>query len=110
MQDDDCDVIPRKILLKRQVAIYDDEDLEAFFGKSQQVTVFDCRPSHLGDGLDLMPCNIFRQPTVNAFIKQYLHDAAATIRSLASSRKATTCSRLTVGNPSRKSSMVSPPS
>ena len=46
----------------------------------------------------------------DALVKKHPHDALAIIRAVASSRKATTCSRLTVGNPARKSSIVSPPS
>jgi hypothetical protein len=44
------------------------------------------------------------------FVNQYLHRADATRRSFACSRKRMTCSRLTEGNPARKSSMDSPAS
>jgi hypothetical protein len=47
---------------------------------------------------------------IDAFVEQDLHEAASTIRVLASSKKAMTCSRVTDGNPSRKSSIDSPAS
>jgi len=59
---------------------------------------------------NLVANEVSREPAVNALIQENPHDAEATMRAFASSRKAITCSRLTVGKPSRKSSIVSPPS
>ena len=49
---------------------------------------------------------------INALIEQYPHAERAmlTMSSFACSRNCKTCSRLTLGNPSRKSSIESPPS
>src|SRR5262245_65318771 len=57
-----------------------------------------------------MALNLLGQSTVDTFVEQYLHEAMASILALASSRKAMTCSRETVGNPSRNSSIDCPPS
>ena len=51
-----------------------------------------------------------REASIDALVEKHPHDALTTIRAVASSRNAATCSRLTVGKPTRKSSIVSPPS
>jgi hypothetical protein len=81
-QHDDGDGEPRQILLKGKAAVNGDEGVELVFRSGQELTVLEKHP----------------------------HDAFAIIRAVASSRKATICSRLTEGNPARKSSIVSPPS
>jgi hypothetical protein len=66
--------------------------------------------AHLAGGLHVMSRNIAGEAPVDAFVEQNLHEAASTICVLASSRKAMTRSRVTDGNPSRKSSIDSPAS
>jgi len=78
--------------------------------QSQQLTVLNGRPPHLSRGLDVMTDDVSRQPPIDAFVDQDSHETLATSRSFASSRKAITCSRETVGKPSRKSSSDSPAS
>jgi hypothetical protein len=99
-----------KILLKRQVPVNGNENIELLFGKGMEVAVANRRPSHFRGGLHGVTGKLPRQPAVNTLVEENPHEAEATIRAFAFSRKAITCSRLTVGNPSRKSSMVSPPS
>lgn len=53
---------------------------------------------------------VFCEPSVDALIEEDSHEVLASMRALASSRNAITWSRVTVGNPCRKSSIVSPPS
>ena len=67
-------------------------------------------PTHLTDGLDIVTDNVTRQAPVNALVEEDSHDTVSINRSFASSRKAMTCSRVTDGNPSRKSSIASPAS
>ena len=62
------------------------------------------------NGYNFVPLDFLGQSTVNALVEEDSHEALASMRVLASSRKAITCSRVTVGNPCRKSSIVSPPS
>jgi hypothetical protein len=51
-----------------------------------------------------------REPPVNALVEENPHVTDATSRSFAASRKAMTCSRVTVGKPARNSSIESPAS
>jgi hypothetical protein len=62
------------------------------------------------DGRHIVADDVARKPPVDALVEQNPQDAAFTIRSFASSRKAMTWLRDTDGNPSRKSSIDSPPS
>ena len=48
---DDCDVNTRQILLKRQIAIASDEDLELRLSQGQQTPVLDAIPAHVLDCL-----------------------------------------------------------
>ncbi len=57
-----------------------------------------------------MTDNLAREASVYALIEENPQAADATTRAFASSRKATTCSRVMVGNPPKKSSIDSPPS
>jgi hypothetical protein len=99
-----------QILLEGQVSIYRDEYIEVFGGKRQQLAIRDGRPSHLASGLDVVPDDITRQAPVDTFVEKNPHEAAAITRAFASSRNAMTCSRVTDGNPARKSSIDSPAS
>src|ERR1041385_5504821 len=98
------------MLLEGEVPVDGDEYVELFRGKRKQFAVLNSRPSHLVRRLDFMADDVARKPSVNALIDEYLHEAAATRRSFACSRNSMTCSRLTEGNPARKSSMESPDS
>src|SRR5207249_6629560 len=58
-----------------------------------------------------MADEIASESSIDAFVEQDLHfAAAASMHSFASSRNAITCSRETLGKPSRKSSIESPAS
>ena len=108
-ENDHCDVEFRKILLKRQVAIDRNENAKLFCSQREKLAVFHGGLTHLRNSPDFMTDYILSDPTINASVEENSHEAAATIRSFASSRKATTWSRVTVGKPSRKSSIGSNP-
>ena len=99
-----------QVLLKGKVSIRGNEHVEVFRGECQQRSVLDSRPAHLASRSDIVTDNVAAEAPVNAFVEEDLHEAASITRSLASSRKAMTCSRVTVGNPWRKSSIDSPAS
>jgi hypothetical protein len=99
-----------QILLKGQVSIHSDEHVEVFRSKRQQRAILDRRPTHLTGRFDVVADNVAREPPIDTFVEKHLYDAASIIRSFACSRKAMTCSRVTDGNPSRKSSIDSPAS
>src|SRR2546425_5672561 len=86
------------------------EDVELVFGTGQQITVLQRSPADVWHRLDVVSLDVLREPSIDALVEKHPHDAFVIIRAVASSRKATTWSRLTVGNPARKSSIVSPPS
>jgi len=109
-KDDNGDGELRYVLLKRQVAIDREENVETILGKSQKVTVGLSCPASLRNSADLVTGEFPREAPVYALVEQYPHVAEATTRAFASSRKAMTCSRFTVGNPSRNASIDSPPS
>jgi len=96
--------------LKRQISVHGDEYVEGVLGESEKIAVFRCGPASLRNSADLVTDDLARETPVDAFVEQYPHVADATTRAFASSRKAMTCSRFTVGNPSRNASMDSPPS
>jgi hypothetical protein len=109
-KDDNGDRELRYVLLKRQIAIDSDENVVTILGKSEKVTVRLPRPTSLRNRADLVTEEFPREAPVYALVEQDPHVAEATTRAFASSRKAMTCSRFTVGNPSRKASIDSPPS
>src|SRR5580704_13894535 len=99
-----------EILLKGQVSIHRDEHIEMVCGNREQLADRDGRQTHLTNGLHVVTDDLTRQTPVDAFVEKNLHEAASITRVFASSRKAMTCSRVTDGNPSRKSSIDSPAS
>src|ERR1700682_4986537 len=107
---DNGDRVSDQILLKGQVSIYRDEYVKLSARERQQLSILDRRPAHLTSGLDVVANDITSQTPIDAFVEQNLHEAASTIRVLASSRNAMTCSRVTDGKPARNSSMDSPAS
>jgi hypothetical protein len=86
------------------------EHIELSLGESEQFSILNTGPSGLRNPDDLMVFNLFGQSTVDTLVEQKLHEATASILALASSKKAMICSRETVGNPSRNSSIDCPPS
>jgi len=98
------------VLLKEQVSIHCYEHVELSGSEGKQLSILERRPSHLTRGLHLMGGEFTTEAPVNTLVEQYPHETISISRSFASSRKAITCSRVTDGNPSRKSSIVSPPS
>src|SRR5262249_43304661 len=68
------------------------------------------RSGPLPRGPHFVGCNLAAEPPVDTLVEQHPHETVSISRSFASSRKAITCSRVPDGNPSRKSSMVSPAS
>ena len=109
-QDDDGDGEARQVLLKREITVDRAEGLELLLRSPQQFAIFQCSPAGVWHRLHVVSLDVARQTSINALVEEHPHDACEIIRAVASSRKATTCSRLTVGNPARKSSIVSPPS
>jgi hypothetical protein len=61
-------------------------------------------------GLHFVGGKLAAEAPVDALVEQHPHETVSISRSFASSRNAMTCSRVTDGNPSRKSSIVSPAS
>jgi phosphonate transport system substrate-binding protein len=86
------------------------KDWEAVAGILEANGVVFSREASFWHRLHVVSSNIARKTTIDALVQKHPHDTFEIIRAAASSRKATTCSRLTVGNPARKSSIVSPPS
>lgn len=58
-----------EVLLKRKIAIYSDEGFELFFGECEKFTVLDPCPSHLRDGVDIVPGDFTGEPPIDAFIE-----------------------------------------
>ena len=100
-----------QVLLTREFPIHCHECVKFFLRKGKQIAILNAGPASARYSSDFMTGQIVRESLINAFVEQQLHlDAAASMRSLASSRNAMTCSRETLGKPSRKSSIESPPS
>lgn len=53
-------------------------------------TILDSRPPRMRDGLDFMPINFSCESAVDTFVEEDFHEALASMRGLASSRKAMT--------------------
>src|SRR6266545_2214373 len=98
------------MLLEGEIPIDGNEHVKFFRGQRKQFAVLDGRPSHLVRGTDFVADNAAREAPINALVDKHFHEAVATRRSFACSRNSMTCSRLTEGNPARKSSMDSPDS
>ena len=109
-QHDDGDGEARQILLKGKVAVDGDEDVELGLRSPEELAILQRSPASLWHCLHVVSLDVAREAPIDALVEKHPHDAFEIIRAVASSRKATTCSRLTVGNPARKSSIVSPPS
>lgn len=109
-KDEDRDRESCEVLLERQIPVDGHEGIELLSRQGQQFTILDGCPPHLPGRLDVMPDDVARQSPIDALVEQDSHDALATSSSFASSRRPITWSRVTVGKPSRKSSMVSPAS
>lgn len=100
----------REMLLKGKISVYGHENIELLFGEREKLTISHGRPPHLRHGADVVSGQFPREAAIHTLVEENPHEAFATIRAFASSRKATTWSRFTVGKPSRNSSMVSPAS
>jgi hypothetical protein len=59
----------RNSLLKGEVAVDRQEQIELLFGKRQQFTVLDSGPSHFGHGTYSVPRQLLREPAVNALVE-----------------------------------------
>ncbi|SLM49428.1 protein of unknown function [Nitrospira japonica] len=100
----------RKVLLECNIAIYCHKNIVLSLRPPQEIAVLNAGPASLRDRDNLMAFNLIGQSTIDTLVEEKFHEATGNMRVFASSRKAITCSRVTVGNPSRKSSMVCPPS
>jgi len=69
----DCQLEPRDILLKREIPIDGEKDLEVSLGEGEQFAVLLTRPTHLGNRSRLMPDQVALQALGKAFIKQDSH-------------------------------------
>jgi hypothetical protein len=76
----------------------------------EQLTILQCSPACVWHGHHVVSLDVLREAPIDALVEKHPHDVGVIIRAVASSRNATTCSRRTVGNPAKKSSIVSPPS
>src|ERR1700722_15464088 len=94
----------------RQIPIDCNEHFESSRCQGKQLAILDRGPPHLFGGLDVVADNSARKAPIDALIEQDSHGTDSTSFSFASSRKAITCARVTVGKPSRNSSMESPAS
>lgn len=63
----------RGVLLKTQVAVCGDEDLEFFLGQRKQPAVFDAAPAPFLNGHALMPGQRAAQTPLEAFVKENAH-------------------------------------
>src|SRR5437773_10779852 len=80
------------------------------FSEREQIAGLNASPAAFLNSRNRMADKIPSESSIDAFVEQDLHFvAAASMHSFASSRNAITCSRETLGKPSRKSSMESPP-
>ena len=101
----------RQVLFNGDLSIHGHEHIKLLLGEREEIAVLDSRPTLARYCGDNMSDQIVCQPSIYALVEQYLHSiAAASTRVFASSKKAITCSRDTLGKPSRKSSIESPPS
>src|SRR5438128_813944 len=100
-----------QILLEREITINSYKDIKLLFSKGEQFAILYSCPSHLRHSLHKISWKLFGEPSVYAIRLEVSSRQAAIliICSLASSKKAITCSLDTVGKPSRKSSIDSPP-
>src|SRR5688572_988433 len=80
------------------------------FSQAEKLAVLFRLPAHLLNRFHFILDEFACQTLVDTLVEQYLHSASASTRPFAVSNKATTCSCVTVGNPARKSSIVSPAS
>ena len=110
MKNDDGDGELREMLLKGEVAVNRHEDVELFLRASEELSNLDTGPAGLRNRDYLMAFDFLGQSAVDTLVEKDVHEAIGSIRAFASSRKAITCSRETVGKPSRNSSIVCPPS
>ena len=72
LEHEDGDGERRQVLLKGQVAIDRDEDVELPCRRCQQGTVLEAGPVHLRDGLDRVARQAARQAPIDALIQQHL--------------------------------------
>jgi len=96
--------------VERTGSIEADKYVEVRRREGEQLAILERRPPHLPRGLYFVGCKLAAEWPVDALVEQHPHETVSISRSFASSRKTITCSRVTDGNPSRKSSIVSPAS
>ena len=60
-------------MLKRQISIASDEDIELSLSQSEQIPVFDPIPTHFLDRFDVVAGKFARQSPVQAFVKKDVH-------------------------------------
>ena len=95
-------------LLKCQIAVDSDENVESARGPYEKLAIANPGPAELRNRGYFVAANFSGESTIYAFVEQQPHKADSIRRSLAISRNAMTWSRETLGKPSRKSSMDSP--
>src|SRR5207237_3311736 len=86
-------------LLKGEISVHRHKRIETCRSQAQQLTIAYRGPPHLAGSSYVMPRNGARETPIDALIKEDSHRTDSTSLSLACSRKATTCSRETEGNP-----------
>lgn len=110
MKNNNGDGEPLYGLLKRKVPIHCEKDIKFLLRLAKQFAVLKPCPPMAMNRDDLVLSQITRDAPINTFVEKNLQGAVDMVRFFASSRNAITCSRVTDGNPSRKSSMLSPAS
>jgi hypothetical protein len=97
-KDDDSQAQSRDVLLELKVAIRGEENVERPFGAPEKLTVLYPRPPRLHHRLDLEAGQRTAQRTRHVLIQQHPpHATFASSAWAACSRKATACSRRTLG-------------
>ena len=96
--------------MKREIVIDGDESVELTRSLGKQGAVVNTRPAEPRHRLNFVSMEVVSKPAVDTLVEQHSHGVVSINRSLAISRNAMTCSRATLGKPSRKSLMDSPAS
>ena len=68
MHDDDSQRESCKVLLKGQISIHGDKDIEVPLGESDQLAIGDSRPTHRFNGLDFMIGKRFSDAWIDALV------------------------------------------
>lgn len=91
LDQDDRQAVFRQVLLKGEIAVDRDKDIELLLGQRQQFAVRDATPTLLMNGACLEPHDVRSKVRIDAFVEQHPYAASFTASWAARSRKAMTC-------------------